>query len=253
VAIQVDAVLSGPSLAVTGGQATQFYVDTHAQTINLTANEIDPKGDIIDAFYGPVNNWENLSFTPTNGTNGITPPATIMSAPNNGGLGTTNAGVAYDGSSVNAQSLLMTVADTFPHSAAVTIPFISLANNAAGNTINVQSLGANGCTGPASCTVTVTESASTGGTPTLDPKFSSSSNCASHVTFTPTLGLAGSGNATTAGAVTYTIVANDVYSGVGTCTLTVASQQDANLSTAVTINFPGIAGTSLTGHARSNR
>jgi hypothetical protein len=251
VTITVSPVNAHPVIAVTGGQQTQFYQDNVAQNINLTVNEVDPAGDIIDAFYGAVTNWPNLIFSLANGTAGVGAPANIMAAPNNGGAGTTLAGVTYDGSSANAQTLTVNVTDgTTP--ASILIPFISMTES--GATLNVQSLGANGC-GGAACTVTITESATSAAT--IDAKFSSSSNCGTHVTFTPTLGTAGSGNATgattTSGAVTYTIVANDVYSGVGTCTMTVTSQQDANLSQAVVINFPGIAGTTLTGHGRSNR
>jgi hypothetical protein len=231
---------ASPVLAVTGGQATQFYKDGNAQTINLTANNLDPKGNVVDQFYGTVSNWLPLTFSLTGGSTGAGAPATIAAVPTNGGLGTTNAHVTYDGVGANATSLTVQVSDA-THTASVVIPYISLSNS--GTPVNIQSIGANGCAG--ACTVTVTEAASTGGTATLDPKFSSSSTCGTHATFTPTLGVGGSGNATTAGAVTYTIVANDIYSGVGTCTLTVTSQQDPLLSTAIVINFPGQAGATI--------
>ena len=235
--------VASPVLSVTGGQATQFYADGTPQTVDLTANSVDPKGDIIDAFYGAVSNWLPLTFSLTGGFTGAGAPATIAAVPTNGGLGTTTSAVTYNGIGVNASSLGVNVTDG-THTATVTLPYISLANNAAASTIAISSVGANGCSG-AACTVVVTESASTGGTPALDAKFSSSTTCGTHATFTPTLGTGGSGNNTTAGAVTYTIVANDIYSGTGTCTLTVKSQADPLLLTTITINFPGQAGATI--------
>jgi hypothetical protein len=236
--VSITPVNSAPALSITAAPS-QFYVDGQAQNIGLTENELDPASDIITTFYGPVSNYPTLTLTDSGGTANVTLPVSnpIMAAPSTIG-GNTAQMLAYSGVG-NATSLHVSLSDG-TSSSAVTIPYVSIANNASnpmpGN-VTFSALGAGGAQ-----TVTVTESTTAAGGG-LDTAFVSSSAvvaCGAHASFSPALG---SDPVTPIGptaSITYTITAVDA--AIGTCELDVASTQDPNLKTAITINFPGTIG-----------
>jgi hypothetical protein len=238
--VNVNPVNSGPALSIPSGQ-TVFYNDGQMQTINLTANELDPVNDIISIYYGPVSNYPTLSFTDSGGTTNVTLPGSIMAAPVTQG-GNVNQAMTYTGAGNAATSLTVTLSDAV-NTSQVVVPFISLANNAnnpsAGN-LTFGALGAGGAQ-----TVTVTESTS-GASGSLDTHLTSSSGvfpCGGHATFSPTLGSNVTSVSGSTATVTYTVTAVD--SVLPSCELDVASPNDANLKTPITLNFPGTLGTTV--------
>jgi hypothetical protein len=241
VSINITPINSAPLVAIAAGQPTQFYVDGHAQTIGTNVNELDPAGDIITTFYGPVSNYPTLTLSDANGTTGITLNGGVVTFPTVPSAQTGNAAtIAYNGAGVNATSLAVKASDGTTTSPTVTIPYISLANNAAGSAIGFSGLG-----GGNSILLTVTESASTGGTPSVDTQFTNTTTCSStDVTFSPAVPLTpNSGTNTVAGGVlTYTLTANDTNWVTTPCTVTVSSVKDPNLKTVVTISAPAGAG-----------
>lgn len=222
VSVTVTPVNGSPALSVPAG--SQFYVDGHAQTITATANELDPVGDVITTYYGAVSNYPTLTFSGTNAT-GVTfnGGSTITAVPSAQTGGT--APIAYNGSGVNASSLTATLSDGNALTAvSVTIPYITLAASAT----PVQ------LTASGSQSFTVTENATVGGSVTYDTIFYASTTCGSHVTFNPAL--LPLYNPLTAHALT--VNASAVDSGITSCTVTLSSAQDPNLSSTVTLLLP---------------
>jgi hypothetical protein len=222
VAVTVTPVNQGPALSVPAG--SQFYVDGHTQTITSTANELDPVGDVITTYYGPVSNYPTLTFSGTNAT-GVTfnggNTITVVPAAQAGGT----APIAYNGSGANASSLVAKLSDgNVATAVTVTIPYLSLAYSAS----PVQ------LTASGSQAFTVTENATAGGTATYDTTFNAATTCGTHVTFNPAL--LAQFNALTAHALTVNATAVD--SGITSCTVTLTSAQDTNLSTTVTLLLP---------------
>jgi hypothetical protein len=263
VPVVINPINAGPALAISGSP-TQFYVDGQAgQTVSLQANELDPAGDIITTYYGTVaaGYYKALSFTPSGGQLGITTaPANIpINTPPAGQTGYVGApeAVVYNGAGVNAQSYGLTLNDGTNTTPLITIPYVSMSNNAsnpAANELTFAGLGA-----PYDQTVTVTETttAASGG---LDANFKASTTCPSaDATFTPSVTVAPAAAAvdpTTIAAsnatVTFTAQPVAILAGPpGTCTLTVTSVQDANLSQTITIYFPGSSNIQPSSHSRS--
>ena len=229
----VSPVNSGPTLAINNGQATQFYADGTTQTIATTLNELDPVGNIISTFYGPVLNYPTLTITPGGGTAGVTVNGgalSVATAPTTQAGGSAN--LVYNGTSLNSSSFTIKASDGATSTQTITVPFVKLT----ASTPSVQMSGIGGTTN-----VTFTEAATTGGT--LDTTVSSSSTCANAASFSPGLVTLGSGNALTANAITFTITA--LSSSPAVCTLTVASFIHPTLTSSVTINLPAAAGVTI--------
>jgi hypothetical protein len=240
--VNIQPIASGPSLSIPSG-ATQFYNDGHAQTITMTGNELDPAGDIITTYYGPVAALPAYTYTLTGGasaTTGITAPANIaVNTPPTIQAGYNAESLMYTGTAGNTTSLGVTLSDGTSTSS-VTVPYVSLSNNAANPSANNITFSATGVGGAQTFTVTETTSAASGG---LDTTVTSTSPtpCGAHATFTPALAATNPLNiAGPSGTITYSVVAVDAL--ISTCTVKVASNQDPNLATTVTINFPGTAG-----------
>jgi hypothetical protein len=245
--VNINPINSGPTLAVTGSPS-QFYVDGHAQTISTSLNELDPAGNIISTYYGPVSNFPTLTLSDSGGTTGVTlngGTTTFATVPSTqAGL---SASIAYNGSGANATSLGLSVSDGTTPSNTVTIPYISL--GASAGSIQFVSTGAGGA-----LTATFSETSSTGGSPVLDTVYTNTTTCAvADVVISPfvTSSLAvpplTNQNPTTAGAITYTFTANDVT--FSPCTMTVVSANDPNLSATLTIKPSGGAGVIISSHA----
>jgi hypothetical protein len=236
--LQINPVNSGPVIAANGTPAqTQFYVDNHAQTITTTLNEDDPAGDVISTFYGPVTNYPTLTLSDGAGNTGITlngGTTTFSTAP--AAQTGNSATVAYNGSAVNATSLTLSVSDGLGHTSnTVTIPYITMTNNVAGN---IQFAGTGG--GNAQ-TLHITESQSTNGTATFDANVSSVTTC-SPVDVSIVPAITGSTTPMAGGLTSFTLTANDIT--FSPCTVTITSVNDPNLKTTVTLSPSG--GASIT-------
>jgi hypothetical protein len=261
--VVVNPINAGPALAISGSP-TQFYVDgTPGQTVSLQANELDPAGDIITTYYGTVANgfYKALTFTPSGGQTGITtaPSNIAINTPptgQTGYVGTPEAAV-YNGSGVNAQSYGLTLSDGTNTTPLISIPYVSMSNNA--NNPAPGELTFAGLTSTYNQTVTVTETttAASGG---LDTNFTASTTCpVADATFSPSVTVAPAAAAvdpTTIAAsnatVTFTATPVAILAGPpGTCTLTVSSVQDPTLSQTVTIYFPGSSNILPSSHSRS--
>jgi hypothetical protein len=236
VSINITPVLGGPAIALSGSP-TQFYIDGHAQTVTASMNELDPIGNVITTYYGPVSNFPTLTLTDSGGTTGVTLNAgtttfSTVPATQHGGIAAT---IAYSGAA-NTSSLALQVGDG-AHNSSVSIPFLSLTNSAAGNVVPNEVI-FGGIGAGHTVTVTVTESATTGGAATLDTGVTGVTTCSpTDVTFSPSV--TGVTNPMTAGVVNYIATAND--SSFTSCTLTATSNNDSNLSTTVTFLPSGSA------------
>src|SRR5262249_9345852 len=124
-----------------------------------------------------------------------------------------------------AASATFSVSDGTTSTATITIPFVSLS----ASQTNV-SLPANG-----NVQITFTETASTGGTPTMDTKVFASTNCGSTGTISPSPVGFGTGNPLTANAIPFTTSA--VSSGPQ-CVLNVQSALHPSLGAQVTFSLP---------------
>jgi hypothetical protein len=247
-AVDINPVNSVPALGL--GSVGVFYNDGHAQNISLNENELDPAGNIITTNFGPVGNYPVLTLTDSGGMANVTLPASnpIMNVPPSGVGGYTGEMLGYTGGGNAATSLTVTLSDgTSPSS--IVIPYISIANNAsnpsAGN-VTFSGLGSLNTQ-----QVTITESTSAASGSGLDTQLVGSSAvtpCGGHATFSPALGTAGMSLAGSTGSLTYTITAVDTV--LPTCELDVASVHDPNLTTPITINFPGTLGVGVGSHAR---
>lgn len=255
----------------------QFYADgTTSQQITLSTNEEDLLGNVLSTGGGPVEDYPTITvnldtaagdfapqafanlgtdFNVAIGTtaswtgidtslNGTHTQAGAPAAPYSGNLSLGFTGVYALGGSAY---LYTTDSNTAAHSAEVTIPFVTIADNVA-NVLNFEG------TGPGyALMATVTETITTGGT--LDTAFDwSASACdvPTDLTITPASGTATANTATTA-ATTYTVTALNTGSNLaspGTCTLAVSSVQDPNLTDSITVNFPAAITTTITSHAR---
>jgi hypothetical protein len=244
--IQVQPVASAPALSIPGSPK-QFYQDGQMQSISLTANELDPASDIITTYYGPVAAYPALTFTHTGSATNVTFPANItVNTPPSAQGGYTGEMLTYTGSGANPTSLVTTLSDGVSTSS-VTVPYVSLANNAANPSAGQITFSTTGASGNQTFTVTESTTAASGG---LDTNLTSSSpNCGAHVIVSPTLGTNALTVAGPSGTVTYTVTAVDT--ALMTCTINVASVQDTNLTTAVTVNFPGTAGVGVSSHSRT--
>jgi hypothetical protein len=224
IAITIAPQLAGPALGIETGQAIAFFKEGHNQSIFLAANELDPVGDIITTYYGPVSDWLPLTLSLTNGTSGVSfvgGTNQILAAPS---APTGSAiGVQYDGVSNNAVGLTVNMNDTVNPSATLTIPFVFMsASTNPGNAINVHGTNVN---------VTVTESITAGTVP--DANFISSSNCPlAHVAIAPLVGV---NPVTPTGFVTYSVTGD--ASGAGTCNFSVSSFMDSNLTESITVTY----------------
>ncbi len=236
VSININPINAGPAIAI-ATTPTQFYVDGHAQSFTATVNELDPAGNIITTFYGPVSNYPTLTFNGTGGTAGVTLNGgnTISAAPS-AQAGNAAATVAYNGTSANANSLGVTVSDGTTPSNTITIPYVTLTPSTA--SLQFATTGAGGA-----LTLTMTEAASTGGVATLDTQVKSTTTCSStDVTIVPAVAFSPTTttSALTAGAITYTLTANDVT--FAQCSFTTTSVLDPNLTTTVAVKPSGGAG-----------
>ena len=232
VSVNVNPVNSAPTLALAAG-TQQFYLDGTSQTLTANVNERDPANDIISTAFGPVGNWSTLTPAGTGGTAGVTLFAPLAAAPSaaTGGTGT----ITYNGTSANVSSLSVKVSDGTTTSSAISIPFVTLTNNAPNATVTFQTLGV-----PGQLTITFTEATTSAGSPGLDTQFSNTSSCNGAASFTP--------GSVSNGAITYTIVANNNGPSLATpgqCTMTVASLNDSNLKSQITIFLGGAVAVSI--------
>ena len=252
-AVNVAPILATnvPALSVTEAQPTQFYLDGNAQTINLTANELDAAGDIITTFYGPVGNWQTLTWANSGGTTNVGLPASIAAAPAIQ-AGSNAEGVTFTGVGPNASSLTVTLSDGV-NTSSVVLPYVSLANNSNNPAPGQITLATTGAPGAQTVLVTESTTAASGG---LDATVNSTTTCGAHATITAssvTTAVPGANQLTIAGAngtVTYTVQAVDAT--IANCNLVVTSAQDANLKNTIQINFPGAAGVGVNSHSRGN-
>jgi hypothetical protein len=241
ISLTISPINAGPTLAVSGA-TTQFYVDGHAQTISTTLNELDPAGNIITTFYGPVTNYPTLTVTDGGGTTGAsigTPSYSVVPATQ---AGSTDS-IGYNGTGVNATSLTLSVSDGTNTSNTVTIPYVSATTSAP--SVQFATTGAGGAQ-----TVTFAEAASSGGSASFDTSVTSGTTCSpSDVTFSPTV--TGGTNALTAGALTYTLTASDVT--FTQCAFTLTSVKDPNLTVTVAVKPSGGAGVIISSTTRETR
>jgi hypothetical protein len=245
--VSINPVNSAPTLSIPNAP-TAFYNDGQMQNISLTENELDPAGDIITTYYGPVGNYPTLTLTDSGGTANVTLPVSnpIMAAPSAQG-GNTGQVLTYTGAGNAATSLTVSLSDGVS-SSQVVIPYISLANNANNPTPGNVTFAGIGASNTQQVTVTESTSAASGG---LDTNLVSSSSlmaCGAHATFSPALGTNATSIAGPTASVTYTITAVDT--AITTCELDVASPNDPFLTTPITLNFPGSVGVGVTGHSR---
>ena len=223
-AVQISPINQAPGLTLGPGQPTTFFMDGHAQSIAFSANELDPVGNIITTYYGPITNWVNLSFGDSGGTAGATLPTTIQAPPSLQAGNTVL--IQYDGVSANGSNLIVTLSDG-AHNTNVSIPYVSMSPSP--GALNL----------PGSASTTMNETITAGTVP--DTTFTSSWNCPSNAVgiTAPVSGL-GSNNVNRVGSngtVLYTFTA--LHNGTpGACTLTVSSGLDGNLTKTVTINYP---------------
>jgi hypothetical protein len=227
--VTITPVLAGPSVSIVQGQATEFFTDNTSQSIEISTNEVDGIGNIITTYYGPVSNWQTLTVTQSNGTNGMSyyglAPGlveTVSQVPNSqDGAAFT---LAYAGIPTNASNLSVTVTDGVNTPATLSIPFVSM--TASTNAINVTG---------GQQTFFVFETISAGTLPDTS-LLSTSTDCGANVTFSPTLGSnALSGGGATTQHVTYT--ATHAGGASGTCHMLVESPTDSNLSETETITY----------------
>lgn len=226
-AIAINPTLHGPGLSIITGQRTAFYMENSSQSIALAANELDPDGNIITTFYGPVANWLPLTATLGGGTTGVFfygGVSTIPVVPTAQTGSTITVAYPFSGLPANGTSLTVTLTDNVNTNATVTIPFVSFSTTAPGNAINVSSTNAN---------FSVTETATSGSVP--DANFVSSSNCLGNITVVPGLGLNAISFGANTGQVGYTVTHAGVASG--TCTLTVKSENDSLLLENITVTY----------------
>jgi hypothetical protein len=243
--VQVQPVASAPALSIPG-TPKQFYLDGQAQTIALTANELDPAGDIITLFYGPVALYPALAFTHSGGSTNVGFPANIaVNTPPAAQGGYTAENLTYTGGGVNATSSVVTLSDGVSTSS-VTVPFVSIANNASNPSAGDITFATTGAGGAQTFTVTESTTAASGG---LDTAFTSSTTCSTHATVTPAIGSDPTTVAGPSATVNYSVVANDT--GTNSCTITVTSVEDTSLATTVTVFFPGTAGVGVSSHSRT--
>jgi hypothetical protein len=226
IAISIVPILAGPALAIENGQATDFFMEGHTQSIAMSANELDPVGNIISTYYGPVTDWQTLtlSLTPLSGTNGVSfigGSSTIL-APPSAPTGSTVV-VQYNGTSANTSNLVVGLTDGTNAPVSVSIPYVSMSTTAPGNALTFSS---------GSINTTVTETATSGSIP--DTSFVGSTTCSpSNVTVTSggqPLGL----NGIVAGVGSYTV---QYVAGTGSCSFTVSSFADSNLKEVITVNY----------------
>jgi hypothetical protein len=243
--VSIDPVNSAPALSIPGTPTT-FYNDGTLQTIDLTENELDPAGDIITTYYGPVGNYPTLTLTDSGGTTNVTLPATPISVAPAVQGGNISQALTYTGVG-NATSLSLSLSDGTSTSQVV-VPFISIANTAYNPTPGNVTFSGIGPVNTQQVTVTESTTAASGG---LDTTFGSSSSiapCGTDASFSPGLGANATNIAGPSASVTYTITANDT--AITTCELDVASSNDPALTTAITLNFPGSVGVGVTSHGR---
>ncbi len=226
IAIPIVPILAGPALSIENGQQTDFFVDGHLQSIALAANELDPVGNIISTYYGPVSDWQTLTLTSSGGTAGVTfvgGNTTILAPPSQPSGNTTV--IQYDGSSSNLMNLGLSISDGSNPTTSISVPYVSISTPS--NTLTVTG---------GSVNTSVTESITSGTVP--DTSFVGSTNCsAANVTITSggnPLAL----NAIVVGGMTgvgnYTV---HYVGGTGSCTLNVSSFSDSHLAEAITINY----------------
>lgn len=188
-AVNVNPITAGPALSIQGAPSppylntTQFYNDNNPQAVELTANELDPAGDIITTFYGQVGVgiYPTLSFTDAGGTTGVSLPPNISFAappyaPTAQG-GNIDQTLTYQGyGSATSLSVMLNDGTT---TQSVTLPYVSLSNNG-GDLVGLNgtspfgsqiSLGGLGSSNAQAVVVTETTTASSGG---LDTAFTSS-------------------------------------------------------------------------------
>jgi hypothetical protein len=198
--VQISPILTGnaagPSLSVLGGGVPVFYEDGSVNVSTVLANELDPAGNVITTWDGPVSNWPTLSFaSSTAGLPGVTLPNPIAQAPTaqNGTLVAIQ--YQYNGTPP-AQDLILRLSDGMNTTATLDYQFVGL--NLTGTT-NVTGgpgfgIGASGTpynlpANPGTATLTFTETTTTPTlTNALDANFDSFTSCP-RVTGTPTIGI----------------------------------------------------------------
>jgi hypothetical protein len=226
IAIAITPVLAGPTLSIENGQATDFFIEGHVQSIAIAANELDPVGNIISTYYGPVPNWLTLTLSATGGNAGVTfvgGNTTILAPPSQPSGNTTV--IQYDGVSANLASLNLGISDGVNSATGIVVPFVSMSTPS--NTMTVTSGSAN---------TTVTESITSGTVP--DANFVGSTTCSAANVLITSSGNALALNAVTVSGTTgvghYTVA---YASGAGSCNFTIASQADSHLSEVITVNY----------------
>jgi hypothetical protein len=199
--VQISPILTGnaagPALSVLGGGIPVFYEDGAVNVSTVLANELDPAGNIITTWDGPVSNWVTLSFAgSTPGLPGVTLPNPIVQAPTaqNGTLVAIQ--YQYNGTPP-AQDLILQLADGMNTPATIDYQFVGMTlSNITGTTGGPGSgLSAGFATPyilpahPATATLTFTETTTSPTlTNALDADFDSFTSCAS-VTGNPTIGI----------------------------------------------------------------
>jgi hypothetical protein len=223
ITVVMAPVLAGPALSIINGQAIAWYMENHIQSISLAANEVDPIGNVITTYYGPVSNWLPLTLTLGGSSAGVTfvGGATTIPAAPSAAAGSTEV-IEFNGTSSNLSTMTLTLSDNVNPNATVSVPYVSM----------TTTLGAINVTG-GNVNVTVTEMTTSGTVP--DANFVSSSNCGANIAVLPGLGLNAITASGTTGAVTYSVQHSGGASG--SCTLTVASYNDSNLNEQIAVTY----------------
>ena len=199
--VQISPILTGnaagPSLSVLGGGVPVFYEDGSVNVSTVLANELDPAGNVITTWDGPVSNWPTLSFaSSTAGLPGVTLPNPIAQAPTaqNGTLVAIQ--YQYNGTPP-AQDLILRLSDGMNTTATLDYQFVGMTlTNTTGVTGGPGSgLGAGFATPyilpayPATSTFTFKETTTSPTlTTALDTTFDSFTSCTT-VTGSPIIGI----------------------------------------------------------------
>jgi hypothetical protein len=201
VAVQISPILTGnaagPSLSVLGGGTPVFYEDGNVNVSTVLANELDPAGNIITTWDGPVSNWVTLSFAgSTPGLPGVTLPNQIAQAPTAQNGTIVALQYQYNGTAPT-QDLILQLSDGMNPSATLDYQFVGMTlSNITGATGGPGSGLAAGMStpyilpaNPGTATLTFKETTTSPTlTNALDMNFDSFTSCAT-VTGSPTIGI----------------------------------------------------------------
>lgn len=179
VALQAEPVTgggsgSGPVLSLVSGSPKMLFIDQTTNVVSIYANELDPVGNVISTYYGPMctvgtgpdcganDGWPTLTLASTGAAgsaNGVAvnqaSPSNfpfILGAPPSGQLGSIEL-IEFNGTSNNTSDLVLTLTDQFGNSApmgstnTLDFPYITLSGTANGTPLATTTAGGYGTSG----------------------------------------------------------------------------------------------------------